>query len=267
MRNYYEVLGLPFGAPIADVRLRYRQLARLYHPDINPGPEAEEKMRLLNEAYRVLSDPELRLRYHLQVALSRARSRKRTVRYVVYPVPAPPPLMPRHVVYTLVVGLFLVIGSTTVYHVQNPFVAKVARLSGYGWRVWPPYLALEPTIEEVYLAQNRLEALPPALLNLPHLRVLHVADNQIAILPSALTQLSQLERLYLAHNRLRALPWGLGDLHRLQVLDLSYNHLTEVPAEILDLPRLERLDLRGNPLSERMRRHLASHPRRSAFFW
>lgn len=265
MRNYYEVLGLPFGAPITEVRLRYRQLARLYHPDVNPDPEAEEKMRLLNEAYRVLSDPQLRLQYHLRVALNRARVQKKTPHRVAYTVPVRP--VPRYVIYTLITGLFLVVAATTIYHIQNPFVAKVARLSGYGWRFWPPFLRLEPTIEEVYLAQNRFETLPVVVLNLPNLRVLNASENQITVLPSTLSHLSRLERLYLAKNRLRALPWGLENLHRLQVVDLSHNELTEVPLEFLELPRLERLDLRGNPLSERMRRYLATHPRRSAFLW
>ena len=42
----------------------YRQLAKKYHPDVNPGnSEAEAKFKTINEAYQVLSDVEQRKKY------------------------------------------------------------------------------------------------------------------------------------------------------------------------------------------------------------
>ncbi len=58
-RDYYEVLGVSKGADDAAIKKGYRQMAKKYHPDMNPGDkEAEAKFKEVNEAYAVLSDPE-----------------------------------------------------------------------------------------------------------------------------------------------------------------------------------------------------------------
>ncbi len=63
-RDYYEVLGIERSADEATIKKAYRQLAKKYHPDANPGDkEAEEKFKEVNEAYSVLSDPQKRSRY------------------------------------------------------------------------------------------------------------------------------------------------------------------------------------------------------------
>ncbi|MFH7244371.1 MAG: DnaJ C-terminal domain-containing protein [Spirulina sp.] len=63
-RNYYEILGVSREADFGTIKQAYRKLARQYHPDLNPGDQvAEEKFKLLGEAYEILSDTDKRAQY------------------------------------------------------------------------------------------------------------------------------------------------------------------------------------------------------------
>jgi DnaJ-class molecular chaperone len=63
-KDYYKVLGVEKTAPSSRIKEAYRHLALEFHPDRNTGDvSAVEKMKELNEAYAVLSDPEKRKRY------------------------------------------------------------------------------------------------------------------------------------------------------------------------------------------------------------
>src|SRR5437879_4073348 len=59
----YATLQVEPSADLEAIHAAYRRLARLHHPDLNPRPEAAERMRAINAAYRVLSDPRQRASY------------------------------------------------------------------------------------------------------------------------------------------------------------------------------------------------------------
>lgn len=63
-RDYYEVLGVQKGASEDEIKKAYRQVAKKYHPDLNPdNKEAEKSFKEVNEAYEILSDSGKRAKY------------------------------------------------------------------------------------------------------------------------------------------------------------------------------------------------------------
>lgn len=63
-KDYYQILGVEPSSAAKAIKEAYRKLAFQYHPDRNQGnPDAAEKMKSVNEAYAVLSNPSKRLEY------------------------------------------------------------------------------------------------------------------------------------------------------------------------------------------------------------
>ncbi|MFN8241596.1 MAG: DnaJ domain-containing protein [Bacteroidales bacterium] len=52
--DYYRILGLAKGSTTEEIKKAYRMKARMYHPDINPTPEARDMFILATEAYEFL---------------------------------------------------------------------------------------------------------------------------------------------------------------------------------------------------------------------
>ena len=62
--DYYQILEVDRNTTPQTIKEAYRKLAFQYHPDRNRGnPSAVEKMKEINEAYAVLSDPRKRRDY------------------------------------------------------------------------------------------------------------------------------------------------------------------------------------------------------------
>ena len=67
-KTHYEVLGLAPDASLQEVKRRFRELARKYHPDLNPDrPEMHAVFLQINQAHEVLSDPDRRAHYDLSL--------------------------------------------------------------------------------------------------------------------------------------------------------------------------------------------------------
>ena len=62
-QDYYKTLGVDKSATEADIKKAFRKLAMKWHPDRNNAPEAQDKFKVINEAYMVLSDAEKRSKY------------------------------------------------------------------------------------------------------------------------------------------------------------------------------------------------------------
>ena len=64
-KDYYKILGLE-GSRVTTEQIKnaYRKQAKKYHPDVNVGNKvAEERIKDINEAYRVLSSPTTKRKY------------------------------------------------------------------------------------------------------------------------------------------------------------------------------------------------------------
>ncbi|MFH7244311.1 MAG: J domain-containing protein [Spirulina sp.] len=82
--HYYRILGLRTGADFEAVKLAYRNLARLYHPDVNPGDHlAKEKFVQITQAYQAIADA-------LPAGVSKVSPRTTTTADSTASRPAPP---------------------------------------------------------------------------------------------------------------------------------------------------------------------------------
>lgn len=89
--NYYGWLGLSSSASALDIRRAYRNLSKRYHPDTTelPPDVAKEMFQQIKEAYAMLSDPQQRRAYDLQLRLERQRALRSPV---TPPANAHPPI-------------------------------------------------------------------------------------------------------------------------------------------------------------------------------
>lgn len=63
-KDYYNILGVSPQSDSKEIKKVYKNLAKKYHPDANPGnKEAEERFKEINEAYHAISDPAKRQKY------------------------------------------------------------------------------------------------------------------------------------------------------------------------------------------------------------
>ncbi len=69
MKDYYEILGIPFNSSQEDIKRAYRILAHQYHPDKNNGNE--KRFKEINEAYRILSYSKTKQEYDLNYTASK----------------------------------------------------------------------------------------------------------------------------------------------------------------------------------------------------
>lgn len=72
--NHYDVLGIAPEATFQEIKRNYRNLVKLYHPDLNPSEEAKIRIVAITAAYEVLSDPGKRSSYDWQLVSGSAHA-------------------------------------------------------------------------------------------------------------------------------------------------------------------------------------------------
>ncbi len=80
MKDYYKILELPKDAAQLEIKKSYYSLAKKYHPDTTSKIELiniyESKMKLVNEAYEILSNIDKRIDYDLKLNNIQTKSNK-----------------------------------------------------------------------------------------------------------------------------------------------------------------------------------------------
>lgn len=88
MIDLYGLLGIRPTATPEEIRSAYRKLALKYHPDRNPGKEAEKRFKSIGQAYDILVDDRKRGEYDAYRACPIPNPPQPTKR--ARPVQAPP---------------------------------------------------------------------------------------------------------------------------------------------------------------------------------
>ena len=69
-RTHYDILGVPRAASQDDIKKRYREMARQYHPDVNQNnPSAAKIFGQITTAYKILADKDDRANYDAELSL------------------------------------------------------------------------------------------------------------------------------------------------------------------------------------------------------
>jgi len=76
MKDYYEILGVEEDASDEEIRARWIELTKRFHPDLGGSEETDEKIREVNEAYDVLKNEVTRYHYDFERDLKRSLIKK-----------------------------------------------------------------------------------------------------------------------------------------------------------------------------------------------
>ena len=158
-RTHYEILGLPRNATPAQIKRRYRELVRKYHPDVAADKAASHRLFLqINQAYEVLKDSARRKSYDESLELDemirakRAAARRQTQSggtAAPRSAATPPPHAPRNV-------------SQLLKDAQFAFISKrlnsAADLCKQAIAMDPRNARANAMLGDIYRAQGKIDA-------------------------------------------------------------------------------------------------------------
>jgi DnaJ-domain-containing protein 1 len=75
MKDYYKILGVKENASEEEIRARWIELTKHYHPDLSKGNKSEQKIKEINEAYQTLKFSSNRMEYDLKRNYERKKRR------------------------------------------------------------------------------------------------------------------------------------------------------------------------------------------------
>ena len=129
MKDYYKILGVEEEASNEEIRARWAELIKHYHPDLGEAGGENERVREINEAYEILKNESTRFEFDLERAWKRsvikkkahsAKERRVTIRKIMLPAG--------------ILVLFLIVGlmSFAWFHVAAPPKSEVLGVMAKG---------------------------------------------------------------------------------------------------------------------------------------
>lgn len=76
MKNYYKILNVSNDANSAEIKKAYKELVKIWHPDVCSKPNAHEMFVEISEAYEILSDEQSRAEYDMLLNNSYANNQR-----------------------------------------------------------------------------------------------------------------------------------------------------------------------------------------------
>jgi nitrogen fixation-related uncharacterized protein len=263
----YDLLGVSPQASADELKQAWRDQARQYHPDVNTDPEAAERIKLLNAAYELLSDPQKRAMYDELLAgrqplgpgqfdpldpmaiLRKAQRGRRAKSKAIEP---PPPIWQRAYVIApalilVAFGLAFLVWSNFVHQVQPmPRLSLEYRFMSR----WPDGLENSPIVVQLRLKGNRIDSIPAAVGGLTSLVYFDASENRLTHVSPKLWTLRALQYVDLSGNSLEHLEIPETNQSLLSILMLRDNPLgDDVLTQIGHLKHLQQLDVRGTRIS------------------
>ncbi len=164
--GYYGVLGIASNAPSEEIKRAYRQLVKKVHPDAHGGGgQDDQRIRDINAAYEVLSDPERRAKYDANCA-AQPDSEPNQINPVKCSVCSAISAQPRYVIFSSVFSYLL---ATSRHAVQGIFCPSCARTKAikaslitwlFGWWgfPWGPIFSIGALVKNISGGEIPVEA-------------------------------------------------------------------------------------------------------------
>lgn len=239
---------MPANASTADIKAAYRRLVLQYHPDHNPGPEAEARIRRINAAYEVLSQPQRRRRYDWQLFQREKHRRARQKQHQPQTGAGytrgyePGAGRASHASgFTADDPGFAAFAAASAQMRDARRRAAAEQANRLTWRSFIPIggvMVIILSIIVYFFVVHKHVVIPRAKVNL--------GNEELSYFPQALVAQHQVRNLMLHGNRIARLPPEVGTMQGLLSLNLNNNLLTSLPPQITRLNHLEQLHLSAN---------------------
>ena len=158
-KGYYAKLGVEPSASAREIKIAFRRLAKIHHPDRHSAQNATDEFRAIVEAYEVLSDPARRATYDNSAYVKASdKPRRATMAALRCSKCGNITAQPRYVIFRHVVSVVLVTITTPVQGLYCSSCARklafkascISAIGGWWGFPWGPILTITNIIRNAF---------------------------------------------------------------------------------------------------------------------